>query len=93
MRKTQTRSDTLYEVPGVVQKEGEKALCVCVCTCTCVYVPGVVVITLQTLQEVGKWEVCLGNRMQPDYLRQQKAMRLRGGRGDETGKGGYWCRG
>ena len=47
---------------------------------------------LQTLQDIGKCEVCLGNGMESEDL-QQKAMRLRGGRGDETGKGGYACHG
>lgn len=74
----------------------ERRLCVCVCAHThvchahrcmglCMWGGG---DTLQTLQNVGKCEVCLWNRMESHDL-QQKAMHLRGGRGDETGKGGY----
>lgn len=71
MRKTQTRSDTLYEVPGVVQKEGEKALCVCVRAHVRVCTRGG---GGNTSDSAGgrQCAVCLGNRTQSDYLQQQK---------------------
>lgn len=40
------------------------------------------------LQEGSKCEMHLGNRMESDYL-EHRAMGLHGGRGDETGKGGW----
>lgn len=83
----QTRSDALCEVHSVVQKQQQR-LCVCACVWVRVHVGahGRGGDMLQTLQDIGKCEVCLGSWMESKDL---QAMRLHGGRGHETGKGGY----
>lgn len=67
MMEMQKRNGAIYEVQSAVQKDGEK----CVHACGWTLLWGWWWYKLQTVQEVGKCKVCLGNRMESDHLQEK----------------------